>query len=137
MGVLKPNQWTKILKTVPNLRYLGSLPSRARVVLPVVFGDESVMSEKEERKLIQRMRLKSRNETCWIQDREGKYFRIEWENEMKKKSYDQSRDLNDSVVAIPHLGWIRPDVSKAIPGIGFHIHETRVGTDILGDQRWW
>ena len=114
VGVLKPNQWTKILKTVPNLRYLGSLPSRARVVLPVIFGDESVMSEKEERKLIQRMRRKSRNETCWIQDREGKYFRIEWENEMKKKSYDQSRDLNDSVVAIPHLGWIRPDVSKAI-----------------------
>lgn len=141
VGILRQDQWRKMLKTVPELRYLGSLPSRARVVLPVIFGIENVLSEKEERKLIRRARRKSKNETCWIEDREGHYVRIEWENSDKEKksisSSSSSSNWNENVVAIPHLGWIRPDITKAIPDIGFHIHETRVGTDILGDKRWW
>ena len=146
VDVLKEHQWRRLIKTETNLRYLGSLPAKARVVLPVIFGTENLVSEKQERRDIRKMRRNSKNDTCWIQDREGNYLRVEWADDALGRKYGKTKSkrrgggvsIENTVVAIPHLGWIRPDVAKVVQGLGFHIKETRVGTDIIvSDRRWW
>ena len=53
-----------------------------------------------------------------------------------KKGQKKTTSLEKTVVAIPHLGWIRPDVLRK-RNVGFHIKEVRVGSEILDEDRWW